>query len=95
MEAAYSLVFYSPPPPPPPASQTPYTRQAGKKRLMKSDRHADGHRDTWGCGQVAGEMREQVGVDRGRPGEGGGREGGQAAEVSDSGLTPGLSKQPL
>lgn len=46
-----------------PASQTPYTRQAGKRRLMQSDRHADGHRDTCGCGQVAGETQGQVGAD--------------------------------
>lgn len=65
-----------------PASQTPYTRQAGKKRLMQSDRHADGHRDTCGCGQVAGETQGQVGADTGVWGEGRGGEAVRAAEVS-------------
>lgn len=61
MEVAYSLVVF-------PASQTPYSRQPGQKRLMQSDRHADGHRDTWMCGRVAGETEGQVGVDRGGSG---------------------------
>lgn len=75
-------------PPLPPASQTPYTRQAGKRRLMQSDRHADGHRDTCGCGQVAGETEGQVGADRGVWGVGVGERGAdggkavRAAEVS-------------
>lgn len=48
-----------------PASQTPCTRQPGQERLMQTDRHADGHRDTWMCGQVAWETEGQVGADRG------------------------------
>lgn len=69
----------------PPASQTPYTRQAGKRRLMQSDRHAHGHRDTCGCGQVAGETEGQVGADRvggGGVGEGG-ADGGKAVRAAE------------
>lgn len=74
---------FSIPPSLSPASQTPYTRQAGKRRLMQSDRHADGHRDTCGCGQVAGETQGQVGADTVEAERGWGVWGGlRAAEVS-------------
>lgn len=56
MGVAYSLMVF-------PGSQTLYIRQSGQQRLTQSDRHADWHRDTWVCGQVAGRTEGLVRVD--------------------------------